>query len=325
MHFNPSQQPYFMLSAIIHFLENTPSLYFARVNMAGVYTYVNNLYKQDFKHIYKNFVGEIAAQSVHTDDIEICNEAGMLCLNNPEKVISVDFRKAGHDGKDFYIRWNLFAIKDEAGTITEIGFVGFNITEHFEEKSEHKTTLQKLQAALNNSEESFYFLDKNMRVLSFNVGAKNATHLLYDKEMHEGYDFKQSLLPGTEASFYKQFESALQGIESSEENEITFPTGHNVWYKLSMKPAHDENGNIIGVALSYINIDNYKKSSIRLKEIAWHQSHKVRKPLSNILGLVNLLKDAELQEKDKEILHLLENSAKELDDIIKDIVTKTLI
>lgn len=314
-----------MLSAVIHFLENTPSLYFARVNMAGVYTYVNNLYKEDFRHIYTDYIGEIAAQSVHPDDLDICNQAGMLCLNNPEKVISVDFRKAGHDGKDFYIRWNLFAIKNEKGEIEEIGFVGFNITEHFDEKNQHKTTLQKLQAALNSSEESFYFLDKNMRVLSFNVGAKNATSILYDVEMHEGYDFKKSLLPGTEAAFVQQFNNALAGIESSEENEMTFPTGHNIWYKLSMKPAHDENGNIIGVALSYINIDNYKKSSIRLKEIAWHQSHKVRKPLSNILGLIHLLREANLHEKEKEIVDLLDNSAKELDDIIKDIVTKTLI
>lgn len=314
-----------MLSAILNLLENSPSLYFARVNMAGIYTYVNNLYKQDFAHIYSDFIGEVAAQSVHPNDLEICNEAGMLCLNNPDKVINVDFRKAGSDGKDIYIRWNLFAIKNDAGEIVEIGFVGNNITEHFDEKNQHKTTLQKLQAALNNSEESFYFLDKNMRVLSFNVGAKNATSFLYDIEMHEGYDFKKSLLPGTEETFTKQFNNALAGIESSEENEMTFPTGHNIWYKLSMKPAHDESGNIIGVALSYINIDNYKKSSIRLKEIAWHQSHKVRKPLSNILGLIHLLREADLNEKEKEIVDLLDNSAKELDDIIKDIVTKTLI
>ncbi len=47
--------------------------------------------------------------------------------------------------------------------------------------------------------------------------------------------------------------------------------------------------------------------------------------MSNILGLVNILKEIQLQEKDQEVLEMLESSAKELDDIIKDIVIKTLI
>lgn len=314
-----------MLLDLANFLENSPSLYFIRISMLGVYSYVNDVYKNDFNHLYSDFIGKIALTSVHPDDKEICIEASNNCVNNPTKVIIVDFRKAGIDGKDIYIRWNLFAIKNEADEIIELGFVGFNITDLFEEKNYHKNTLQKLQAALANSDEAFYFLDANMRVLSFNQAAKNATQYLFNKEIYEGYDFKQSLVPRSDVTFITNFKKAMQGEAYSEENEITFPTGHTIWYKMNMQPTYDDHRHIIGVTLTYTNIDRYKKTTIRLKEIAWHQSHKVRKPLSNILGLVNILKEIQLQEKDQEVLEMLESSAKELDDIIKDIVIKTLI
>lgn len=68
-------------------------------------------------------------------------------------------------------------------------------------------------------------------------------------------------------------------------------------------------------------IDDEKKILTQLKqlkEIAWTQSHEVRKPLANILGLVRMLKHEE--ENKEQLLDLLEKSANDLDDIIRRIV-----
>ena len=265
------------LQAITAFLEHSPTLYFAKINIAGEYTYVNELYKKDFAHIYTNFIGEIASKSVHISDVEICNAAGYECLLHPEKVVSVDFRKAGGNEADIFLRWNIFAIKNEHNEVAELGFVGFNITDHQTEKIEHKTTLQKLQAVLNNSDESFYFLDKSMKVISFNHGAENASKILFNVAMHEGYDFTKNLVAGTEEGFYHQFNQALAGIETSREDEITFPTGLNFWFKLTMKPAHDDTGEIVGVALSYINIDTLKINNLLSKHIQYFSSIIIKK------------------------------------------------
>jgi PAS domain S-box-containing protein len=63
-----------------------------------------------------------------------------------------------------------------------------------------------------------------------------------------------------------------------------------------------------------------------LLDIAWMQSHVVRAPLARLMGLVNLLMlksedKKELSEDD--LLVYIQNSAAELDDIIRDIVRKT--
>ena len=61
-----------------------------------------------------------------------------------------------------------------------------------------------------------------------------------------------------------------------------------------------------------------------LKEISWMQSHEVRAPLSNIMGLVSLLKDnMNLGIKDDKVIDYILDSAEKLDIIVKDIVKKS--
>lgn len=58
----------------------------------------------------------------------------------------------------------------------------------------------------------------------------------------------------------------------------------------------------------------------QLEEIGFIQSHVVRKPLANILGLVEMLK---VDGHNDEILDLLFSSAQDLDKIVKEISGKT--
>ncbi|MDX2306018.1 MAG: PAS domain S-box protein [Microscillaceae bacterium] len=59
-----------------------------------------------------------------------------------------------------------------------------------------------------------------------------------------------------------------------------------------------------------------------LKIIAWMQSHQVRKPLSTMMGLIKLIQDVKPSDKEVYLTYLYE-TAKELDEIIHEIVHKT--
>lgn len=59
-----------------------------------------------------------------------------------------------------------------------------------------------------------------------------------------------------------------------------------------------------------------KISNEVLWEIAWSNSHELRKPLCSIMGLVSLLKDANDYERD-EFIRLLEISSFELDQVLR--------
>jgi DNA-binding NtrC family response regulator len=60
----------------------------------------------------------------------------------------------------------------------------------------------------------------------------------------------------------------------------------------------------------------------RLMEIAFLQSHQVRRPIASILGLIELF-DPEDQETNKEIVSRLKQAALELDEVVKEVVIKT--
>jgi hypothetical protein len=65
--------------------------------------------------------------------------------------------------------------------------------------------------------------------------------------------------------------------------------------------------------------ESLTKTQYNLAEINYIQSHVVRKPLANIMGLSSLLETMDLTEELGDIVNLINESAKELDQVIKDI------
>ncbi|MFY0625853.1 MAG: tetratricopeptide repeat protein [Reichenbachiella sp.] len=57
----------------------------------------------------------------------------------------------------------------------------------------------------------------------------------------------------------------------------------------------------------------------QLKEFAFMNSHKVRRPLSSILGIINLLKEEKRPDKIQELISMVDDSAQEMDAIIFEI------
>ena len=73
---------------------------------------------------------------------------------------------------------------------------------------------------------------------------------------------------------------------------------------------------------------NYEQRLLRkhqmLKDIVWNNSHELRRPVSNITGILNLLKaDAERNQTEVSLMEMLERSALELDEIITKINAST--
>ncbi|MFY0673999.1 MAG: PAS domain-containing protein [Bacteroidia bacterium] len=71
-------------------------------------------------------------------------------------------------------------------------------------------------------------------------------------------------------------------------------------------------------------IEKIQKQNEKLKDIAWIQSHVVRAPLANLLGLTNLFR---MLQSDKEamteIVKNIENSTLELDKVVREVTRKS--
>lgn len=71
------------------------------------------------------------------------------------------------------------------------------------------------------------------------------------------------------------------------------------------------------------NLAQLESQNMQLSEIAWMQSHKIRGPLANILGLLQLLDPGRFDAETNEILKGVLDSSESLDAVIREIVDKT--
>ncbi|MBB6500926.1 PAS domain S-box protein [Pedobacter cryoconitis] len=93
----------------------------------------------------------------------------------------------------------------------------------------------------------------------------------------------------------------------------------------------DQNGEPVRMIGAMQDIDKQKRyeqqllsQNEQLKEIAWLNSHQVRRPLSNILGLISLIKNSGDHQEVTEFIDFLAVSSKELDDAVIMINKQTM-
>jgi len=208
----------------------------------------------------------------------------------------------------------------------EEGLTGIflDITESKIQEEKVKKSEYLLKAILNSTSDTNILVDTKGEILSFNRAAAENMKSLYQKEIQVGQNMIAEYgLPNTKEIFVKDFLTALSGREVATERLLTFPNNEQVWVNLRLFPVFNEKGEVWAVSLNYTNIDTLKRQHAKLEEIARLQSHTIRRPLTSILGLIDILDKNALNEENKKIIEYLKQSALELDMVIHEIVKNT--
>ncbi|MBS1532657.1 MAG: PAS domain S-box protein [Bacteroidetes bacterium] len=103
-------------------------------------------------------------------------------------------------------------------------------------------------------------------------------------------------------------------------------SGEKFWVYGEYTPLFDDKNKFTGYIAVYNDITwlKQKESDIvrqneKLKEVAWLSSHEVRRPLANIIGLINMMKLAPYMDEKIKIIENINRSAAELDKIVHSI------
>ncbi|WP_276349194.1 PAS domain-containing protein [Daejeonella sp. JGW-45] len=106
-------------------------------------------------------------------------------------------------------------------------------------------------------------------------------------------------------------------------------SGEPYWAELNISPIFDKEGEFeFFVSIETVINDRVEKQELldrqyrAFREIAWTNSHEMRRPLATLLGLVDLLKQAGSEDERAEYIALLEKCSQELDQIIRDSALK---
>lgn len=123
-------------------------------------------------------------------------------------------------------------------------------------------------------------------------------------------------------------ENINEVIESCQALEKEIQTTDKVWYQMNILPYIIKKENRTnGVIITFIDIDNriqilkgYEKLNLNYENIIHSISHDLKGPLSNIEGLIKLLKETQKREEDNSlILDMLAQSVDNLCKTVKDL------
>lgn len=194
-----------------------------------------------------------------------------------------------------------------------------------------KDTETKLKALLNSTTEIHCLIDSDFRILSFNHRASEEVSKMLKQTLQIEQNFLNYVHDDWKEVTIKSLKNVLAGNISIFEKEIHFLENQKLWYNIEIHPVINHEDKIVGIAINANEITEQKKNLLYIEEqnekliqIAWVNSHDVRRPLASLLGLINLIEETNPSPDEIiKISQLIKESAKELDQVIHKVVEAT--
>jgi PAS domain-containing protein len=282
--------------------------------------------KYSIKEVWENWL--------HPDDFENAKEYFADFILHPSAEYTQQFRMLHSSGEWITILDRAIAMRDDAGDLT-----GFVIGTHLD-ISKEKAVIEKslmVQEMLSKAEGiaqvgSFEVLLPQRKAIWSNQMLQ-IVELCRDKFSRQKILLTNLVCEEDKVRFNEWAEKAISSEGESYPISVKIKTFKNnlkhvlvsgVTYKNSQGKIVKFIGVIKDNTSRIATLESLKLQNQKLRDIAWAQSHLVRGPLSSILGITKIITDdiASDDEKLQLIQHLYE-SAQELDQVIRDIVTNT--
>jgi PAS domain S-box-containing protein len=184
-----------------------------------------------------------------------------------------------------------------------------------------------LRSFFESSMEQHLLLGLNFEILACNKTWERYALGRYGRKMEKGKSMIDFIHQDHLHEFYKDYTKALRGTSVYDERNLR-RNGKDSWWMVKFEPAFGTCGDIIGVSVNVADVSSrverenmVKKQNEQLREIAFIQSHEFRKPVSSILGLMQLI-DMDGRMENMEEWEMMQRAVKELDDKIRGIVSQ---
>lgn len=236
-------------------------------------------------------------------------------------------RQVSYLGQLFYVTIILRDIQFEGvsayvATITDI-------THQVLTQEKLQSSEKQLNALINNIEDTVWITDTRGNLVSYN---KQFKHLLLRFAQIDIQELARKNLASIHSSspLYRWIvyhNRALKGEYIRAEEELVFGTS-SLFFDIAIAPIYNEEAELIGIGAICRDITKHKNDEAKIKQqlqqlktINWVQSHELRRPLSNILGIIEALRiSGKTVNEEQELVQMLQTSGEQLDDIIRVIV-----
>jgi PAS domain S-box-containing protein len=292
-----------------------------------VMEYVNPAYLQKFGVTQDSVVGKEFKDMLNESIVDSIRQRFIECV---DKGSSIQFEEDFEN--DTASLSELFPLKDANGQINFVVGISKDISELKHKRDQIAASEKTLQSIINSSDNVLIYMSNDFRILYANRRAQEHSMKLFNQPLEIGKKLTEYYPPAErERALQHSRQLRDQKKTVTYEHQLTYPDGENVWFLRRYYGVFDQNGELSGIVIASINITNRKEQELQiekhaeaLREIAKIQSHEIRRPVANIMGLTDLM-DLEHKpiEENLQILQYLRQSVDELDNLISRIVDKT--
>lgn len=129
--------------------------------------------------------------------------------------------------------------------------------------TDRKKTEQEIDWMVNNTEESFILLNRQLEITSFNNRAGELYFKYLKKNLTRGVSVLEYARPHRVEIVKAIYERVLNGSIETDEIKFSLPGTDTKTFLLKYKPAKDEHSNTIGVFVSAIDITEQKEAALQ--------------------------------------------------------------
>ena len=300
--------------------------YLLTMSTDEVITFCNNNFSNKF--LPDNFSDISFSGMISEKDVHPFRQAFETCLSSPGTCVYGSSRLVNLNEEHHYIKWEMVA-ESKLNTETAIYLVGHDLHETLARENEMERSRKTLKAIFDSTDTVKFFVAPDFHIQFFNRKAYENGKELHGKNMKVGdniLDYARDTENNVDKTFLEDFNTAIKGETVISESEIEYGTGSKFWFRTEYYPVR-ENGELIGISVTVSDITERKKheenirlQNEKLRRIAFIQSHQVRQPLSNILGILSFINLNGLSDDDKYLMKILSLSANQLDQVVRNIV-----
>ncbi len=209
-----------------------------------------------------------------------------------------------------------YLLKDELNSVTLHKSIVYNI-ERFKNIIKIKESEQLYNDLFELSPQPIFVIDAETHLI---LDVNQACEKLYEFKKEELLNEPIKIIFKDEESIFDNHETIItQTHRKKNKEKIITEVKYN-------KIIHNNKEAIIivsnDITKSIEHLKEIENQNEKLKDIAWIQSHIVRAPLTNIIGLLKIINETNAVT-DKELLNYLNQSVEDLENSINEIVDKT--
>lgn len=297
-------------------------------------TWVNQSFTKISGYTLSEAMGKRPSDFLHCEETNPDTVAYAYKALEKQEPVRFEILNKGKHGNKYWLDIDVQPLRDPEGKLSGFISVETDITELKYIHEELKKSENKLRAILDSTSDDNVLVDPDYKIISINKVAIEHLTRAFGTEPAIGQLIWNYVDPGIRHEFEQTFNQAIAGFACKKEQLLTLRKEVRMWFEFSFYPVYAHNGSLIGVAINSKNIHAKKTAELKvqhqnrkLKEIAFTQSHTLRRPVANILGLWNLIsKEIKGQEGKQELLELINylgRSVTEMDEVIREITYNT--